>query len=72
MCGNLEHLKYQAKSLFLKQTIALSKILYTATMKVPSKLILGELDLIQKEFIWDSKRPKKKLDSYRRLFRGRI
>ena len=27
-------------------------------MKVLSKLILDELDLIQKEFIWDSKRPK--------------
>ena len=40
------------------KTMALSKILYIATMKVPSKLILDELDLIQKEFIWDSKRPK--------------
>ena len=38
--------------------MALSKILYIATMKIPSKLILDELDLIQKEFIWDSKRPK--------------
>ena len=38
--------------------MALSKILYIATMKVPSKLILDELDVIQKEFIWDSKRPK--------------
>ena len=38
--------------------MALSKILYIATMKVPSKLILNEFDLIQKEFIWDSKRPK--------------
>ena len=27
-------------------------------MKVPSKLILDELDVIQKEFIWDSKQPK--------------
>ena len=38
--------------------MALSKILYIATMKVPSKLILDELDVIQKEFIWDSKRLK--------------
>ena len=38
--------------------MSLSKILYVATMKVPSKLILDELDLIQKEFIWDRKRPK--------------
>ena len=38
--------------------MALSKILYIATMKVPSKRILDELDVIQKEFIWDSKRPK--------------
>ena len=27
-------------------------------MKVPSKLILDELDVVQKEFIWNSKRPK--------------
>ena len=40
------------------KTMALSKILYIATIKVPSKLILDELDVIQKEFIWDSKRPK--------------
>ena len=38
--------------------MALSKILYIATMKVPSKLIPDELDPIQKEFIRDSKRPK--------------
>ena len=45
------------KILILK-TMALSKILYIATMKVPCKLILDELDVIQKEFIWDSKRSK--------------
>ena len=38
--------------------MALSKILNIAIMKVPSKLILDELDVIQKEFIWESKRPK--------------
>ena len=37
------------------KTMALSKILYIATIKVTSKLILDELDLIQKESIWDSK-----------------
>ena len=35
------------------KTMALSKIIYIATMKVASKIILDELDLIQKEFIWD-------------------
>ena len=40
------------------KTMALSNILYIATMKVLSKLIPDELDLIQKEFICDSKRPK--------------
>ena len=40
------------------KTMALSKIIYIALMKIPSKIILHELDLIQIEFIWDSKRPK--------------
>ena len=40
------------------KTVALSKILYIATMKVLCKLILDEFDVIQKEFIWNSKRPK--------------
>ena len=40
------------------KTVALSKILYIATTKVPSKLILDEFDVIQKEFIWNSKRSK--------------
>ena len=43
---------------FIFKTIALSKILYRATMAVPSEPILDELDLIQKEFIWNSKRSK--------------
>ena len=43
---------------FIFKTIVLSKILYRATMKVPSEPILDELDLIQKEFIWNSKRSK--------------
>ena len=47
-----------AGKILIFKTMALSKILYIATMKVPSKLILDELDVIQKEFIWDSKRPK--------------
>ena len=47
-----------AGKILIFKTMALSKILYIATMKAPSKLILDELDVIQKEFIWDSKRPK--------------
>ena len=46
--------------IIISKTMALSKILYIATMKVPSKLILDKLDLIQKEFICDSKHPKMK------------
>ena len=49
-----------AGKILIFKTKALSKILYIATMKVPFKLTLDELDLIQKEFIWDSKRPKLK------------
>ena len=37
-----------AGKIFIFKTMALSKILYIATMKVPSKRILGELDVIQK------------------------
>ena len=44
-----------AGKILIFKTMALSKILYIATMKVPSELILDELDVIQKEFIWDSK-----------------
>ena len=47
-----------AGKILIFKIMALSKILYITTMKVPSKLILDELDLIQKEFILDSKRPK--------------
>ena len=47
-----------AGKILLFTIMALSKILYITTTTVPSKLILDELDLIQKEFIWDSKRPK--------------
>ena len=46
-----------AGKILIFRIMALSKIHYIATMNVPSKL-LDELDLIQKEFIWDSKRPK--------------
>ena len=44
-----------AGKVLIFKTTALPKILYIATMKVPSKLVADELDLIQKEFIWDSK-----------------
>ena len=47
-----------AEKILIFKPMALSKILYISTMKVPSKLVLEELDPIQKEFIWDSKRPK--------------
>ena len=47
-----------AGKILIFETMVLSKILYIATMKVPSKLILDEFDLIQKEFICDRKRPK--------------
>ena len=58
-----------AGKILILKTMTPSTILYIATMKVTSKLILDELDVIQKEFIWDSKRPKiKTLDSHRRLF----
>ena len=38
--------------------MALSKIPYIATVKVPCRLILDELDLSLKKFIWDSNRLK--------------
>ena len=44
-----------AGKILIFKTMVLSKILYIATMKVPSKLIIDELDVIQKEFIWGSK-----------------
>ena len=47
-----------AGKILIFKTMPLFKILYIAIMKVPSKLILDELDVIQKEFILDSKRPK--------------
>ena len=47
-----------AGKILIFKTMALSKILYIATVKVSSKLVLDELDLNQEEFIWDSKRPK--------------
>ena len=56
-CVEVQRTSLAGKFLIFK-TMVLSKILYIATMKVPSKLILDELDVIQKEFIWDSKRPK--------------
>ena len=40
-----------AGKILLFKIMALSKILYITTTKVPFKLILDELDLIQKEFI---------------------
>ena len=40
-----------AGKILIFKTMALSKILYIATMKVTSELILDELDRIQKEFI---------------------
>ena len=49
------------------KTMALSKILYIATLKAPSKLILDELALMVTAVTKN-----KTLDSHWRLFRGRI
>ena len=40
------------------RSLALSKLLYACTMKVPSKLIIDQLNTLHKNFIWNNKRPK--------------
>ena len=40
------------------KTLALSKLLYACTMKIPSKQPINQLYVLHKNFIWDKKRPK--------------
>ena len=40
------------------KSLALSKLLYACTMKVPSKFVIDQLNTVHKNFIWNNKRPK--------------
>ena len=40
------------------KSLALSKLLYACTMKVPSKFFIDQLNTVHKNFIWNNKRPK--------------
>ena len=40
------------------KSLALSKLLYACTMKVPSKFVINPLNTLYKNFIWNNKRPK--------------
>ena len=40
------------------KTLALSRLLYACTMKIPSKQLIDQLYVLHKNFIWDKKRPK--------------
>ena len=40
------------------KSLALSKLLYACTMKVPSKFVIDQLNTLHKNFIWNNKRPK--------------
>ena len=40
------------------KSLALSKLLYAFTMKVPSKIVVDRLNTLHKNFIWNNKRPK--------------
>ena len=44
--------------ILLFNSLALSKSIYVATMVVPPKQFIDEANHVQKEFIWDNKRPK--------------
>ena len=39
------------------RSLALSKLLYACTMKVPSKFVIDQLNTLQKIFIWNNKLP---------------
>ena len=54
-CGR--GLSLEGKILLFK-SLALSKLLYSCTMKVPSKQIIERLNIIHKNFIWNNKHPK--------------
>ena len=40
------------------KTLALLRLLYACTMKIPSKQLIDQLHVLRKNFIWDKKRPK--------------
>ena len=40
------------------KSLALSKLLYASTMKVPCKFVIDQLNTFHKNFIWNNKRPK--------------
>ena len=42
------------------RSLALSKLLYACTMKVPSKFVIDQLNILHKNYIWNNKRPKTK------------
>ena len=45
------------------KTLAISKIVHLALVKISSNSIIQELNKIQKEFIWKARNPKKKHDT---------
>ena len=40
------------------RSLALSKLFYACTMKVPSKFVIDQLNTLQNIFIWNNKQPK--------------
>ena len=40
------------------KSLALSKLLYSCTVKVPSKFVIDQLNTLHRNFIWNNKRPK--------------
>ena len=50
-------LSLEGKILVFK-SLALSKLLYSCTAKVPSKQLIEQLNIIHKNFVWNNKRPK--------------
>ena len=47
-----------ADRILVFKSLALSKLLYACTMKVPSKFAIGQLNTLHKNFIWNNKQPK--------------
>ena len=54
---NLGSLMLAGRILVFK-SLALSKLLYACTMKVPSKIVIDRLNTLHKNVIWNNKRPK--------------
>ena len=50
-------LSFEGKILVFK-SLALSKLFYSCTMKVPSKQLIEQLNIIHKNLVWNNKRPK--------------